>query len=117
MNAKYTLVFQVIYYFVTALWPLIHMRSFEAVAGPKKEHWLVYTVSTLLLAILMPFLYVLYLWPMELSEEILILAMSAAFGLAMIDFIFVFRGVIWKTYLFDGFLQLFILGSFILNIL
>lgn len=32
------------------LWPLLHMRSFEAVFGPKTDRWLVRTVSGLLLA-------------------------------------------------------------------
>lgn len=30
------------------LWPLIHLRSFEAVFGPKADRWLVKTVSGLL---------------------------------------------------------------------
>jgi hypothetical protein len=29
-------------------WPLLSMRSFEAVFGPKEDRWLVYTVSGLL---------------------------------------------------------------------
>jgi hypothetical protein len=32
------------------LWPLIHMRSFEAVLGPKTDRWLVRTVAGLLVA-------------------------------------------------------------------
>jgi hypothetical protein len=31
------------------LWPLVHLRSFEAVFGPKADRWLVKTVSGLLL--------------------------------------------------------------------
>jgi hypothetical protein len=30
------------------LWPLLHLRSFEAVFGPKVDRWLVKTVSGLL---------------------------------------------------------------------
>src|SRR3954466_12104594 len=26
---------------LTGAWPLLHMRSFTAVTGPKREHWLV----------------------------------------------------------------------------
>src|SRR4051794_1941176 len=33
----------------SGLWPLIHLRSFEAVFGPKSERWLVRTVAGLLL--------------------------------------------------------------------
>ncbi len=33
------------------LWPLLHLRSFEAVFGPKVDRWLVYTVAGLLTSI------------------------------------------------------------------
>jgi hypothetical protein len=32
------------------LWPLLHMRSFEAVTGPKTDRWLVRTVAALMVA-------------------------------------------------------------------
>jgi len=35
---------------VGGAWPLLHMRSFEAVLGPKTDRWLVRTVAGLLLA-------------------------------------------------------------------
>ena len=35
----------------SGLWPLAHMRSFEAVLGPKVDRWLVYTVAGLLVCI------------------------------------------------------------------
>ena len=38
------------YYAVTGLWPLIHMRSFEAISGPKRDQWLVKTIGLLLTA-------------------------------------------------------------------
>jgi hypothetical protein len=33
------------YYVATGVWPLLHMRSFEAVTGPKVDRWLVKTVG------------------------------------------------------------------------
>jgi hypothetical protein len=33
------------YYLVTGIWPILHMRSFEAVTGPKVDKWLVKTVG------------------------------------------------------------------------
>ena len=33
------------------VWPLAHLRSFEAVLGPKVDRWLVYTVAGLLVCI------------------------------------------------------------------
>jgi hypothetical protein len=35
---------------VGGLWPLLHMRSFEAVLGPKTDRWLVNTVAGLMIA-------------------------------------------------------------------
>src|SRR5688500_5252805 len=33
---------------VTGLWPIVHLRSFERVTGPKLEGWLVKTVGALI---------------------------------------------------------------------
>jgi hypothetical protein len=42
---------QGLYWAATGAWPFVHMRSFEAVTGPKLEHWLVRSVGVLVLAI------------------------------------------------------------------
>jgi hypothetical protein len=42
---------QGITYVATGLWPVVHLRSFEAVTGPKLEGWLVKTVGLLVTAI------------------------------------------------------------------
>src|SRR3954452_2953297 len=39
------------YYAVTGIWPLLHMRSFLAVTGPKIDLWLVETVGALVTCI------------------------------------------------------------------
>lgn len=39
---------QGLYFAATGLWPIVHLRSFEAVTGPKPEGWLVKTVGALL---------------------------------------------------------------------
>ena len=41
---------QGLFYLASGAWPLIHMRSFELVLGRKQDHWLVHTVSGLLIA-------------------------------------------------------------------
>ena len=43
--------FQGIYYVATGLWPILNMRSFEMVTGPKRDKWLVKTVGALITAI------------------------------------------------------------------
>ena len=35
------------YYLLTGLWPVVHLRSFEAVTGPKVDKWLVKTFGAL----------------------------------------------------------------------
>ncbi len=42
---------QGIYYVATGLWPILNMRSFEMVTGPKRDKWLVKTVGALITAI------------------------------------------------------------------
>lgn len=39
---------QGVFYAATGVWPLVHMRSFEAVTGPKADRWLVRTVGGLI---------------------------------------------------------------------
>jgi hypothetical protein len=41
---------QGVFFAATGLWPIAHLRSFEAVTGPKPEGWLVKTVGALLVA-------------------------------------------------------------------
>ena len=38
---------QGVYYVLTGLWPLVKMRSFEAITGPKVDRWLAQTVGWL----------------------------------------------------------------------
>jgi hypothetical protein len=42
---------QGLYFGATGLWPVLHLRSFEIVTGPKPEGWLVKTVGSLLTVI------------------------------------------------------------------
>jgi hypothetical protein len=38
---------QGVFYAATGAWPLVSMSSFEAVTGPKRDHWLVNPVGVL----------------------------------------------------------------------
>jgi hypothetical protein len=42
---------QGVFYMATGLWPIVHMRSFEAVTGPKQDRWLAQTVGGLIAAV------------------------------------------------------------------
>ena len=49
--AHYVLLGQGLYYFITGLWALLSMRTFEKVTGPKTDHWLVKTIGLMLVVI------------------------------------------------------------------
>lgn len=97
-------VLQSAYYLGTGVWPLLHMRSFERVTGPKVEHWLVQTVgvmtvvigATLGLAALRG----------RSASEAAVLGAGAAIGFAGIDIVHASRGRIPPIYLTDAALQL-----------
>ena len=89
------------YYFITALWPLVHIKSFEKVTGPKNDHWLVYTVAAMIMCSSFVFLSA-SLNEFQPSKEILILAYSNALALSLVDVIFVAKKIISKVYLLDA---------------
>jgi hypothetical protein len=97
------------YYLVTAVWPILDIRSFQAVTGPKTDHiktgreadhWLVMTVAVLILTIAMTLL--LAAWRNSRIQEVAVLALTSAVGLTAIDVIYVSRGVIAPIYLVDA---------------
>jgi hypothetical protein len=91
------------YFLLTGVWPLLHMRSFLAVTGPKTDLWLVETVGVLVAAIGAGLL--LSAARGTQTTEIAIIAVLAALGLAAIDVIYVTRGVISRIYLADAALE------------
>jgi hypothetical protein len=42
---------QGLYYLASGVWPIVHLPSFEAVTGPKREGWLVKTTGALIAAV------------------------------------------------------------------
>lgn len=86
------------YNVVTGVWPLLSMRSFEAVLGPKVDRWLVRTVSGLLIGIGIA----------QASTDraalpvVRRLSALTAGTLLAVDATYALRGRIAKTYLFDA---------------
>jgi hypothetical protein len=91
------------YFLVTGVWPLLHIRSFVAVTGPKTDLWLVETVGVLVAAIGAGLL--LSAARGTQAIELALIAAFAAIGLAAIDVIYVTRGVIFRIYLMDAALE------------
>ncbi len=101
------------YYAVTGLWPLIHMRSFEAISGPKRDQWLVKTIGLLLTA----FSSVLLLAGMrrqpQLDVEVPLTAAGNAAALAATDVIFTAQRRISPAYLLDALAEVVLLAGWI----
>ncbi|MBT2534214.1 hypothetical protein J7E83_19205 [Arthrobacter sp. ISL-48] len=85
---------------VSGVWPLVHMRSFEAITGPKTDKWLVRTVSGLLVTIgIVQFL------SRDDTQDIAMarrLGIGTAATLAAIDVVYAAKGRISKIYLLDA---------------
>jgi hypothetical protein len=113
MEYKVALV-QGIYFFITGIWPIISMKTFLLITGPKTDLWLVKTVGLILALIGIVLLYAQ--WTGTVNPPVILLAIGAAFSLALVEFIYVAKRVISPIYLADAFVELILIGWWILSI-
>jgi hypothetical protein len=85
------------------LWPLVHMRSFELVSGPKTDDWLVRTVSGLMVANGFTQL-TAEPTPAALAQTRLV-GIGTAATFAAVDVVYATSGRISKVYLLDALLE------------
>ena len=88
------------YYVLTGAWPLVSLRTFEAVTGPKTDDWLVRTVGALAAVIGATLL--LGLGRNPPGREIVFLAVAGAGTFAAIDVAYVLDGTLRPIYLGDA---------------
>jgi len=88
------------YYAATGVWPLLHMRSFLAVTGPKTDLWLVQTVGALVTCIGGQLM--LSAADKAHTDRLKPLAAASAAALAAVDVIHVARRRISPVYLLDA---------------
>lgn len=81
------------------LWPLLHMRSFEAVLGPKTDRWLVRTVAGLMLT---NGLVQLTAKSPDGLERAAAIGVGTALTLGAVDVGYAPRGRISRVYLMDA---------------
>lgn len=92
------------YFLVTGIWPLVSMRSFQKITGPKIDTWLVNTVGVLVSVVGA----VLVKAGLErgaagsLPVEIELLGVGSAAGLGGIDVVYVLKRRIRPVYLLDA---------------
>jgi hypothetical protein len=113
MTALHWLAFaQAGYYLITGLWPLVHIGSFMAMTGPKRDLWLVRTVGVLVTAVALALAQAA--WQDAITRPTATLASGCAAGLAAIDVIYVARRTIAPIYLLDAALEAVILAAWLL---
>src|SRR3954454_552027 len=100
---------QGIYFAATGVWPLIDMRSFEAVTGPKTDKWLVRTVGVLVSVIGATLMTAGA--RRNVTRETRALAAGAAAGLAAIDIRYASTGRIAPIYYADAALEAGLAGA------
>lgn len=88
------------FYVATGVWPILHLRSFEAVTGPKPEGWLVKTVGALIGVAGG------VMWAAgskkRVTPEIKALAVGCAAALTVVDVVYVAKDRIAPVYLLDA---------------
>ncbi len=90
------------YYFITGLWPVLHMPSFLALTGPKTDLWLVEMVGLLSASIGITLF-------LQTKDHPYTLGVLAALSYLVIDCIYVFKNVISPIYLCDATIQIMVL--------
>jgi len=99
---------QAFYYVVTGVWPLLSLKTFQMVTGPKVDGWLVKTAGVLITAIGLTL--GLAGLRKQSSPEIPLLAVGSAAGLTGIDIIYVAKKRISPIYLLDAVGELGLIG-------
>ena len=91
------------FYAVAGAWPLASLGTFEAITGPKTDHWLVKTVGTVV-GVVGASLALAGLRH-RTTADLAVLGAGAAAGLAAIDLVYVARGRISAVYLLDAIVE------------
>lgn len=89
-----------VFYFLTGVWPLLSIDSFQRVTGPKRDLWLVQTVGVVIAVIGVTLTVAGF--RNAPSVEVVVLAVGAALALAAVDVIFVSLRQISPIYLADA---------------
>jgi hypothetical protein len=92
------------YFVLTGVWPLLHIRSFMAVTGPKRDIWLVKTLGALVTAIGVILLRSSLTRAARRESELVALATSASLGGC--DVYYALKRDVSPVYLLDGAIDL-----------
>ena len=88
------------YYVATGVWPLLSLKTFEALTGPKTDRWLVRTVGLLAASTGAGLAHAAQRG--SVAPETRTIAVLSAFSFAAIDVYYVYRQRISRVYLLDA---------------
>jgi hypothetical protein len=104
---------QGVFFFATGVWPILHLRSFEAVTGPKQDRWLVKTIGGLIAVVGATM--IAGAREKRLSRAVGLLADGSALALATADIVYVSKKRISRIYLADALVELGFVASRIIR--
>lgn len=97
LTKRLILITQGCYYLITGLWPILHLKSFVLVTGPKDDYWLVKLVGLLIISA-----GITMLAAYKDESAPLILNFTFALSFLIIDVVYTLNGTIRKIYLGDA---------------
>lgn len=97
---RYLIIGHGLYLLVGGLWPLLYMQGFEAVTGPKVEHFLVRSIALILLLTAANLFTQLDKPRVEQSATVMAAGVSLILGL--VGIISAAGGWVWPIYFIDG---------------
>ncbi|UOU97534.1 hypothetical protein MUU74_13650 [Chryseobacterium daecheongense] len=95
---------QGIYFLITGVWPLVHLKSFMEVTGPKTDIWLVQTVAVLILSFSILFFYVAF--KKRIVPIYALMGATSTFGLAVIELYYYLQGTLKWVYFIDSAIEM-----------
>jgi hypothetical protein len=101
------------YFVATGVWPLVSLRTFEVVTGPKTDGWLVKVVGVCVAVIGAVLLVASRRGPVSPEErpEVPILAVGSAAGLGTVELFYALKGRISPIYLLDAAVEAALVGG------
>jgi hypothetical protein len=97
------------YFFLTGVWPIVSIETFQMVTGRKTDLWLVKTVGLLVGMIGAVLLWAG--WTESVSGQAAAIAVGSSLALTIIDVCYVARKVIAPIYLADALAELMLIGA------
>jgi hypothetical protein len=105
---------QGLYFFISGVWPILSMRTFLKVTGPKTDLWLVKTVGLILAVIGLALVYAQING--KINTSVILLGMGSAVSLAIVEFVYVAKRVISPIYLGDAAVELILIGWWMISV-